>query len=148
MTYLVGQKRGHSRHFVSSPGVCFDPWVLRHQQCYQNAHHVALVGPISHKCQRLWRARGSTIQGSHLFLLFFWDAAECHTEASTAGDVWQVKVVLQPLVPLGVRRLHSVRVSNGTQRLRPMVDTRLYVDLHRHKGIRFFMLFYFAGCIS
>ena len=51
----------------------------------------------------------------HLLFLLLGDAAEGKTKASAARDVWQVEVILQPLVPLGVGGLHFLCVLYGTQ---------------------------------
>ncbi len=71
------------------------------------------------------------VLGHLLLVLGLGDGAEREAEARAAGQVRQVDVVLELLHPARVRRAHVRRVAHVAQRLRPVVDSRLHVDLQR-----------------
>ena len=73
---------------------------------------------------------------TYLALVLLGDGDDGETDAGGLGQVGHVQVVLQPLVPLGVRRVHLHGVADRAQRLRTLVDARLHVDLGRQKAVR------------
>ena len=75
------------------------------------------------------RADRGISRSTHLLLLALRDAADGDGEAGGSRDLVYWQLVLDPLHPLGVRSVHLLRVTERTERLRPVVDSRPHVDL-------------------